>query len=217
MVRVRGALVILQMAGHARRAVQGVVVIQMAVGALPRWHGVHPGQRKSGGGVIKLGIGPQHGVVALLAGCWEASMRHWRSCVVVIGLMATDARRAGDAIVIVDVTIAALARRDGMRAGQRESGLRVIEGRRLPCRRVVARLAGLFKSARNVVRVRAVLKILQMTRYASRAWQVVVVVDVAIGALPRRDSVGASQSKVHHGVVEGRWGPCHRGMALRAV
>ena len=131
-IRVRGALEILQVAGHARRAVQRVVVVCVAVCALPRRHGVQPSQRKSRGGVIKFAIRPLHRVMTLLARCGKASMWHRRRCAVVGGLMAVDAGCAADAVVVVDVTVAALPRRHRVRAGQGESGLRVIERRRLP-------------------------------------------------------------------------------------
>jgi len=68
----------------------------------------------------------------------------------------------------------------------------VIEDRRLPCRSVVAGVTSLGKPACDVVRVRGVLKILQVTRHASGARQVVIVVTVAIAALPWRNFVGAS-------------------------
>jgi len=188
---VRCALVILQVAGHACGAAQSVVVVEVAIGALPRRHGVQARQRKSGGGVIEFAVGPLHGVVALLARGGEAGVGYWCCGAVVSGLVTTDARRAGDAVVVVDVTVAALPRRHSVRASQREPGFRVIECRRLPCRSVVAGFAGLGKSACHMVRVRGVLEILQVTRHASPARQVVVVVGVAIATLPGWDSMGA--------------------------
>jgi hypothetical protein len=67
----------------------------------------------------------------------------------------------------------------------------VIERRRLPGRRVVAGIAGLRESCRNMVRIGGSLKILQMTGDARGRGQVVVVIDMAIRALPRRNGMRA--------------------------
>jgi len=90
-------------------------------------------------------------------------VRHRRSRRVVVGLVATDAGGRRDVVVVVDVAVRALARRHGMRAGQREPGGRVVKRCRLPCRCVVARLASLRESAAHVVRIRGALEILQVT------------------------------------------------------
>ena len=50
----------------------------------------------------------------------------------------------------------------------------------------MASFAGLCESAGHVIRITGALEILQVTAYARRTRQVVVVVDVAINALPRR-------------------------------
>ena len=57
-IRVRRALKILHVAGHARRAGQVVVVVRMAVSALPGRHGVGVGQRKTNTRVIELRVDP---------------------------------------------------------------------------------------------------------------------------------------------------------------
>ena len=131
-------------------------------------------------------------------------MRHRRGRVVVVGLVATDAGRHRDVVVVVDVAIGALPRRYGVRAGQRESGLGVIKGRRLPGARVVAKLAGLREAALHVVGIGRVLEILQVARYTSRGRDLVVVVDVAVRTGPRRHGVRAGQREVHRGVIERR-------------
>lgn len=68
-IRIRRALKIGEMAGHARRA--GDVVVAklrvVAIRALPRRNGVHAGQRESRGVVIEGGVGPRNRAVALLA------------------------------------------------------------------------------------------------------------------------------------------------------
>src|SRR5947209_6627471 len=118
------------------------------------------GQNESGGGVIELAVGPRHHVVTLLAGCREPGMRDRRCCGVVVRLMATNAGGDGDVVVVVDVTVGALARRNGMRTGQREPGCRVVKRCRLPGSGVVAGLASLRESAAHVIRIRRALEIL---------------------------------------------------------
>ena len=58
MVGIVGALVILQVTGNASRAVQVVVVVHVAIGALPRRHGVHSRQREGSQRMVKGGIRP---------------------------------------------------------------------------------------------------------------------------------------------------------------
>ena len=217
MVRVVCALIILQVTGHTGSTGQVVVVIDVAVGALTRWHRVRSGQHKPGGGVVELAIGPLHRIVTLLAGSRESGMGHGRGCGVVIVLMATHAGRAGDVVIVVDVTIGALARWDRVRASQGEPGLRVIELSRLPGRSVMARFASLRESASHMVGVGCVLKILQVTRDAGRSGEVVVVIDVAISACPRRNRVRSGQREVHQRVIEGCRSPGHGGVTLSAV
>ena len=57
-VRIRRSLEVLQVARHAGRAVQSVVVVDVAVRARARWHRMHACQSESGRGVIKLAVGP---------------------------------------------------------------------------------------------------------------------------------------------------------------
>ncbi len=120
-VRGRGALIVLQVTRHASRAVQGVVVVHMTIDALARWNGMHSGQRESCRRVIELPICPSHRVVALLAGGWKSRMRHRRGGIVVIRLMATQTRRTRDVVVVIDVAIGTLPRRDRVRSGQGKS------------------------------------------------------------------------------------------------
>src|SRR5438270_669065 len=68
-----------------------LVIPDVEVSALPRWHGMRTGQNESRGRVIELAICPGHSVMTLLAGCGEAGMRYRRGRRVVVGLMATDA------------------------------------------------------------------------------------------------------------------------------
>ena len=142
-IGIRRSLVILKVAAHASAAVQVVVTIDVTVGAGAWRDGVQARQDKAGSGVIKLSVGPQHGVVALLTRRREASMRDRRRGIVEVGLVATDARSNRNAVVVVGVTIGALSWRHHMRTGEREARLGVIEGCGLPSSGVVTGIAGL--------------------------------------------------------------------------
>ena len=67
MVGIRGSLEILQVARHAGRGIQRVVVVDVAIGAGARRHRVHSRQRKPGTVVIECRVCPVVGAVALLA------------------------------------------------------------------------------------------------------------------------------------------------------
>ena len=60
------------MTGHAGGARQVVVVVDVAIHTLTRWHGVHAGERETGTVVIEGRICPRSRVVALIAGLGEA-------------------------------------------------------------------------------------------------------------------------------------------------
>ena len=90
----------------------------------------------------------------------------------------------------------------------------MIKSCRLPRGCVVAGLTGLREAARHMVRICGVLEIVQMTGYASRARQVVIVIDVAIAALARRNGMRSRERESRGAVVEGRIGPRARAMAL---
>jgi len=66
----------------------------------------------------------------------------------------------------------------------------------------VTGIAGLREPARNVVGIRGSLEILKVTRNAGGRGQVVVVVDVTVGASPGRNSVRAREREVDTAVVE---------------
>lgn len=67
-IRICGRLIVFQMASHTSRTAEVVVIVDVAVGALPRRHGVAAGQGKSDGAVIELGVEPVIRSVAILAG-----------------------------------------------------------------------------------------------------------------------------------------------------
>ena len=71
-IRIGRPLIVLQMTGHAGRARQVVVIVDVAIDALTRWHRVHAGERETGTVVIEDRIGPRSRVVALIASLGEA-------------------------------------------------------------------------------------------------------------------------------------------------
>ena len=103
------------MAGHARRAGQVVVIVDVAISAGTWRNSVQAGEREPGGVVIKRSIQPGAGAVALLAG-----LREIRRHVIGIGRtleifqVAGHAGRAVQSVIIVNVAIGAEARRHGM-------------------------------------------------------------------------------------------------------
>ena len=175
-----GIVVVRLVARDAGRDRDAVVVIDMAAGAGRRQ--VRAGQRPSRRRVVEFAIGPKNGIVALFAGCRQrqANVIKRRLRVVVIGLVARNAARDRNLIVIVDVTQSTSRRY--VRASQREAGLRVIKGRWLPGCRVVADIASLRKIAAHVVRIFSAIEVVDMARNAARDSNVVVIVDMAAGA-----------------------------------
>jgi hypothetical protein len=123
-------------------------------------------------GVVERRSRPGSRCVASLAGRREelglrlvARVRR----VVVISLVAPDARDRQSRVVPVHVTVRALARRHCMRTRQRECRVRVVEGGVGPDRRVVAQLAGGRESRRSMGGIGRPRIILLMTRVAQRA------------------------------------------------
>ena len=190
----------------------------MAIRALPRRNGVRSGQRESGAVVVEGRIQPGSRVVAGGAGLREVRSRvTWIRRTLVILQVAGNASRAVQVVIVVHVAIRTLPRGNGVRTGQRKARFRVIESRRLPSCGGVAGFASLREPATHVIRVGGSLEILQVTRHAGRAGQVVVVIDVAIGTLPRRNRMRARQHKVHRGMIETRRLPRRSGVALQAI
>ena len=83
--------------------------------------------------------------------------------------MAAHARRRRQVVIVVDVAIGTLPRRNRVQAGQRESRAVVIEGRVHPVGGVVTLIAGLREVRRYVIGIRGSLIILQVASYASAA------------------------------------------------
>ena len=63
------------MTGHAGRIRQAVVILLVAVRALPRGHGMHPRQGEPGSAVIEFGIRPSRCVMTLFASRRETGVR----------------------------------------------------------------------------------------------------------------------------------------------
>ena len=70
-IGIRCALIIRQVASHAGRAVQTVIVIHVAIGASPRRDRVQAREREPCAGVVERRIHPVRGVVTRIAGLRE--------------------------------------------------------------------------------------------------------------------------------------------------
>ena len=149
------------MASDAGRAGQVVIVIDVAIGAGARRDRVQAGEREPGGVVIKRGIQPGAGAMALVASLWEV-----RGDVIRIGRALIALEMAGhtlctvQGVVIVNVAIGAGARRDCVQAGERESGAVVVERSVHPVRGVVTLVASLREVRSHVIGIRRPLIVL---------------------------------------------------------
>jgi len=93
-VRVGGAVEIIQVASGAGSAVQAVVAVHVALRTLQR--NVRSGQREAGGCVIEGCIRPGRSRVARIAGLWKARLGVVRvSSALVVLQMARRTRTAG--------------------------------------------------------------------------------------------------------------------------
>jgi len=122
--------------------------------------------------VIERGAGPCRCVVAGLArGREELRLRRMaRVCrVVVVRLVAANARRRQGRVIVVDVAIAALARRHSMHAGEGKCGVGVVERGVGPDGRVVTHLAGRGETRRPMRRIVRGGVLLLMARVAQHA------------------------------------------------
>ena len=131
--------------------------------------------------------------------------------------VAADAIRAAEVVVAADMAIRALARRYRVHARQCESRDGVVECGLRPLHGVMAVLASRGEA---VVRNRTgrAGEILLVARVACHAGQVVVVVDVTVGAFTRWHGVAAGQKESGRGVIELGVQPvvrCMTGLARR--
>ena len=168
-VRIRRALVVLEMAGHTGIAGQVVIVIDVAIGALPWRYRVHARQRKISRIVVEGCVRPRGGVVALRAGLREVRshvIRIVRSLVIL--QMATDAGRARQIEVAIDMAIGALPGRHGMASTQWKSHRTVVEVCIQPCVHSVAGCAVGGKSPGRMAWIIRRFEIRRVARVALR-------------------------------------------------
>lgn len=136
----------------------------------------------------------------------------------VILLVARVAQRSVQRIVVVGVAIAAKPRRHRVRARQLEAGAGVIERAIGPLNGVMAGFACRRESGGEVIHRRQSIRVvLLMAAHTCCGRQVVVVVDVAVGALTRWNGVRPGQSESGTVVVESRIEPRSRVVALIAA
>jgi len=164
-VRIRGALIILQVAGHASGVGQVVVSVDVALRA--GRSSMRTSEWEPGVGMVEAGICPRSGVVAGGACGRDASLRVIRiGCALVILHVARSTVRVGQIKVSVDMALRTL--QSGVCSRQRESHQAVIKTRRLPGAGAVASLTGLRKIQTHMARVRRFAEIRQMAADAIR-------------------------------------------------
>lgn len=201
MARIIRAIEIILVATDAGGVRAGQRIIPVDVALRAHQGGVRSGQGEAGRGVVKAGVAPVGGRVALLAGLRHVGLHVIRvGCPFVILQVAGDASRAGEVVIVVHVTLRAL--QGQVRAGQREAGVVVIERRIRPGRGVVALLASLRKSLLRMVRVAGVVVIGQVAADAGRvgAGQRVVSVHVALGT--QHAGMCSGQGEARGGVIK---------------
>ena len=153
--------------------------------------------------MVEARIQPGGRVVARAAGLREVrSHVTWIRCSLIVLQVTCGASGAGQVVVVVDVAIGALTGRHGVHACQRESCQRMIKRGIRPRRGVMAEITGLGERGAYVIRICGPLIVFQMASNTSSTSEVVVIVEVAVGALPRRHAVAAGQGKSDGAVIE---------------
>jgi len=150
-VRVIRVLKVGKMTRHARGVGQTVICVRVALAALQG--SVRPCQRPARGRVIECGRRPRGCVVTdftLLRETRRDVIRIVRSLEIL--QVTTHATGIADVVVSVQMALRALHARVG--PGQREAGLRVIEGCRHPRRGRMANITGLRHARRRMIRIR---------------------------------------------------------------
>ena len=196
--------VVLLMARVAESCVQRVVVVRVTVTALPRRHRMCPRQLEARAGVVKRSIAPLDRIVAGLTRCRETGggVIHGRDRVRVVILVTRNAGSARQVVIVVDMTISTLTRRYRVCTGKRKPCAAVVKRRIQPGTCVVALVTSLRKVRCNVVRIGRALIVLEMAAGAGVRCQVVVIVDMTIGTLPRRDRMHPRQGEIRAVVIE---------------
>lgn len=214
-VRVLGVAKFRQVAAGAILSRAFELVAQMALHATG-------GDVPSGEGIFRRGVviearalplhrGVAQGAVLRDSGGYVVGIVRWLA---EVGLVAADAGLGRAAKAVIDVTLQAGC--DDMLAGERETGLSVIEGAPFPLQRRMAGLTGSSESGRGVIGCFRIAVLIQMACGAILAKPGVTFVDVALLASERR--VLAGQWEFRSGIViELRAFPLHRGVTHRAV
>lgn len=225
-----GGQMALRISAVGGRNRQRIVVIDVA--KIAGHVGMAVGQREAGGVVIENSRGPGGDGVACRAGRSgdRESSGHVIGNVAADGgsaleggLVASVAIRRVQHVVIVDVAGGAgRGRRRHVRAGQREAGSVVIEDRRGPAHRVVARRAIPCRERRARSGVHRIIGLLpggqvalRVSTVGRRDGQTVVVVDVAERA--GHVGVAVGQLKAGGAVIENSRVPTRRVVARRTV
>lgn len=169
--------------------------------------------------MVELGIGPVRRIVALLTRRREAQLNvvHRRGRVVIVLLVAADAGRAAQRVIVIDVAHHARNRGIRVEARQRETYRAVIESRRHPSIRRVALLAIRRESRPGVHRVVRLLEIRLVAVHTSCVGGAQVVVIVRVTACARRGRMHPGQGKSRGRVIEFRVQPVVETVALGAI
>lgn len=218
--RCRGVIEVLLMTADARRIGRRevVIVVDVALRTL-RAGQVEASERPARRRVIELGIGPVRRTVTLLTRGREAQldMVHRRCCRVVILLVAADAGRAAQCVIVVDVAHHARHRRIRVETCEGEANCAVVEICRSPSRCRVALLAVGRESRPGMHGIIGLLKISLVARNAGRVScaEIVVVVRVAAGTGNR--GVHAREWESRSRVIELGVQPIIESVALLAI
>ena len=219
MVRILRAGEIGLVASYARPTRQVVVVLLMAIRALPRGHRMHPRQGETGHAVIELPVRPGNRVVARLATRGEALVRG-AGRVIEILLMTRNTSRACEVEAVVDVAIRAGPGRNRVPPSHRESHRIVIELRIQPVVRPVALLARSRIPEGDVVRGDRLLEVRLMAGIARSGHDLEFAVGrVLVARIAIYRGVSASQGETIIVLLDflNRYSPSAHAVALLAI